>query len=503
MTEGRGDRALRPAGDQARAIGEDVDADELGGPAVAAGVSGSAHLVVDDEREALDAIKRVPLLPARLGRPARAGRPPPVGAGARRRGAADARADATRAAATTCARCSRRSSTRDSLFSRGASATARSLICALARIEGQAVGVVASQPMQRAGVLDVPGADEGGGVHRPLRHVQPAAGLPPGRARADDRHRRRARRHPRRLRARRRRASPARRCRRSRSSCARPTAAGTSRSAAGRSSRTSARLADAPRWASWPRHRRPHRLPAPARARCSTERGQGGARRARRRARGRLGRRVRALGGGGAHHPRRRHRPSPHASGHRRRHRVRVGQPAPHQLQTLTRRRPCRQDRSLISVSSSATSIRPSRTGARSWPSSIPASSRSPSSSSSAGRPARTSCPRRRSSTRRGRRSSFSARSTTARSAGGSRSAASTCTTSASPPPTCRTPSARLDESGIKLTSTELQNDPKIPWQHWTFISPESSHGTLVELAYPYRPVDGTWEPGEGAPTTT
>jgi methylmalonyl-CoA/ethylmalonyl-CoA epimerase len=55
---------------------------------------------------------------------------------------------------------------------------------------------------------------------------------------------------------------------------------------------------------------------------------------------------------------------------------------------------------------------------------------------------------------------------------------------------------ARLAENGIKLTSTELQNDPKIPWQHWTFISPESSHGTLVELAYPYRPVDGVWEPG-------
>ena len=59
----------------------------------------------------------------------------------------------------------------------------------------------------------------------------------------------------------------------------------------------------------------------------------------------------------------------------------------------------------------------------------------------------------------------------------------------------------RLEQNGIKLTSTELQNDPKVPWQYWTFISPESSHGTLVELAYPYRPVDGVWEPGEGAPT--
>jgi methylmalonyl-CoA/ethylmalonyl-CoA epimerase len=62
---------------------------------------------------------------------------------------------------------------------------------------------------------------------------------------------------------------------------------------------------------------------------------------------------------------------------------------------------------------------------------------------------------------------------------------------------------ARLAESGIELTSTELQNDPAIPWQHWTFISPASSHGTLVELAYPYRPVDGEWLPGEGAPVPT
>ena len=58
---------------------------------------------------------------------------------------------------------------------------------------------------------------------------------------------------------------------------------------------------------------------------------------------------------------------------------------------------------------------------------------------------------------------------------------------------------ARLEEGGIKLTSTELQNDPAIPWQHWTFIGPESSHGTLVELAYPYRAVDGEWLPVEDA----
>ena len=55
----------------------------------------------------------------------------------------------------------------------------------------------------------------------------------------------------------------------------------------------------------------------------------------------------------------------------------------------------------------------------------------------------------------------------------------------------------RLDEKGIQLTSTELQHDPKVPWQYWTFISPESSHGTLVELAYPYQAVDGDWHPVE------
>ena len=32
----------------------------------------------------------------------------------------------------------------------------RSLICALARVDGNPVGMLASQPMQRAGVMDVP-----------------------------------------------------------------------------------------------------------------------------------------------------------------------------------------------------------------------------------------------------------------------------------------------------------------------------------------------------------
>ena len=40
------------------AIGEDVTAEELGGPAVAAETNGSAHMIVDTEDEALDAVRR-------------------------------------------------------------------------------------------------------------------------------------------------------------------------------------------------------------------------------------------------------------------------------------------------------------------------------------------------------------------------------------------------------------------------------------------------------------
>jgi acetyl-CoA carboxylase carboxyltransferase component len=135
------------------AIGEDVEADELGGPDVAAGQSGSAHLVVDDELEALAAIKRFLTympdtagLPAPVAPPAAPARDPDellrlVPTEPRRgydmRKVLQAIVDA------------------DSLFHWG-ERFGRSLICALARIDGEPVGIVASQPMQRAGVLDVP-----------------------------------------------------------------------------------------------------------------------------------------------------------------------------------------------------------------------------------------------------------------------------------------------------------------------------------------------------------
>jgi methylmalonyl-CoA/ethylmalonyl-CoA epimerase len=58
----------------------------------------------------------------------------------------------------------------------------------------------------------------------------------------------------------------------------------------------------------------------------------------------------------------------------------------------------------------------------------------------------------------------------------------------------------RLAAGGVELTSPDLAQDPQLPWQHWTFVSPTTSHGVLVEVAYPYRAVDGRWEPGDGVP---
>lgn len=135
------------------AIGEDVDADELGGPAVAAGTSGSAHVVVDDEHAAIERIKTFlgympdsAALPAPLAPPGAPSRdaeelltlvPENPRRGYDMRKVLAALVDA------------------DSLFPWG-ERFGPSLICALARFEGQPVGVLASQPLQRAGVLDVP-----------------------------------------------------------------------------------------------------------------------------------------------------------------------------------------------------------------------------------------------------------------------------------------------------------------------------------------------------------
>lgn len=135
------------------AIGEDVEADELGGPDVAAGTSGSAHLVVDGEREAIAAIARfLSYMPDSAAHPAPVAPPAEPSRDAEqllrlvpehpRRGYDMRKVLETIVDA-------------DSLLHWG-ERYGSSLICALARIDGQPVGVIASQPMRRAGVLDVP-----------------------------------------------------------------------------------------------------------------------------------------------------------------------------------------------------------------------------------------------------------------------------------------------------------------------------------------------------------
>lgn len=57
---------------------------------------------------------------------------------------------------------------------------------------------------------------------------------------------------------------------------------------------------------------------------------------------------------------------------------------------------------------------------------------------------------------------------------------------------------ARLVEEGIR-TSGEVSSDPNMPWQRWTWVLPDSAHGTLVEVARPYRAADGKWEPASPA----
>jgi methylmalonyl-CoA/ethylmalonyl-CoA epimerase len=63
------------------------------------------------------------------------------------------------------------------------------------------------------------------------------------------------------------------------------------------------------------------------------------------------------------------------------------------------------------------------------------------------------------------------------------------CFTADDPDETAR----RLAEEGIS-TSGEVSSDPTMPWQRWTWVLPDSAHGTLVEVARPDRAVDGKWE---------
>jgi acetyl-CoA carboxylase carboxyltransferase component len=135
------------------AIGEDVDASELGGPAVSAETNGSAHAVVDDEEEAIAAVKRfLAYFPDSAAHPAPVAPPSPP---ERDPGAvADLVPSAPRRGYDMWR-------VIESLVDAGSAMSwgdryGKSLITCFARFDGEPVGLVASQPIQRAGVLDVP-----------------------------------------------------------------------------------------------------------------------------------------------------------------------------------------------------------------------------------------------------------------------------------------------------------------------------------------------------------
>jgi methylmalonyl-CoA/ethylmalonyl-CoA epimerase len=59
---------------------------------------------------------------------------------------------------------------------------------------------------------------------------------------------------------------------------------------------------------------------------------------------------------------------------------------------------------------------------------------------------------------------------------------------------------AKLGEEGIKpMGKGEIYNDPDMPWQTWSWVSPKSAHGVLIEVAKPYESHnDGKWYPAPG-----
>jgi acetyl-CoA carboxylase carboxyltransferase component len=136
----------------AAAIGEEITAEELGGPKPSAERSRNAHLVVDDEEAAIAALKRaLSYLPDSAALPA-----PSVLA------AAPARDPETLAGLVPADPRQGYDMRKvlEAVFDAGsllpwAERYGASVLCTLARLEGEAVGIVASQPMQRGGVMDV------------------------------------------------------------------------------------------------------------------------------------------------------------------------------------------------------------------------------------------------------------------------------------------------------------------------------------------------------------
>ena len=54
---------------------------------------------------------------------------------------------------------------------------------------------------------------------------------------------------------------------------------------------------------------------------------------------------------------------------------------------------------------------------------------------------------------------------------------------------------AKLSKDGVQLMGKgETYNDPEMTWQKWSWVSPKSAHGVLIEVASPYESRgDGKW----------
>jgi methylmalonyl-CoA/ethylmalonyl-CoA epimerase len=54
---------------------------------------------------------------------------------------------------------------------------------------------------------------------------------------------------------------------------------------------------------------------------------------------------------------------------------------------------------------------------------------------------------------------------------------------------------SRMAAEGITLMGGgETYRDPGMPWQEWSWVSPKSAHGVLIEVAQPYESRDdGKW----------
>lgn len=54
----------------------------------------------------------------------------------------------------------------------------------------------------------------------------------------------------------------------------------------------------------------------------------------------------------------------------------------------------------------------------------------------------------------------------------------------------------KLQDAGLSADPKQTFSDPNMKWQEWTWLRPDSAHGVMVEIAKPYKAVDGKWEDG-------